>query len=104
MFDWQKKTTADRDAITARAKSIGIGAAVSAYFARVKDQWDGRDAVTEGVGKDQFMRDAANILDEQLADLEAILRERKLSTVPNADAVTFETPLEQGLYFVEIVD
>lgn len=104
MLDWQKKTTADRGEIQRRADSIGIGSAVSAYFARVKDQWDVRDAVTEAIGKDQFMRDAANILDEQLAYLEAILRERKLSTVPNAGAVTFETPLEQGLYFVEIVD
>ena len=104
MLDWQKTTTADRDAITARAKSIGIGAAVDAYFARVNDQWNGRDSVTEGVGKEQFMRDAVNILDEQVAGLEAVLRERKLAAVPNPDAAILETPLEQGLYFADIVD
>jgi len=103
-LDWQKDTTADRAVIERRAASIGISEAVRSYFARVTEQWDGRDAIVESVGKAQFMRDAANILDEQVSEIESILRELKLSVVPNPDADVLKTPLEQGLYFVQFID
>lgn len=102
MLEWQRETAPVRAELDRNAERVGIARSdVADYFKRLDSEWESADErIKSKCGdRDQFMRDGANWLAEQIETFRNIPRNLKnFYKMPK-----LSTPFEHGDYIIETI-